>query len=311
MGLHHAACEYWGVRRAPGTTAIDAKATKPFPGSAAARLQFGLFEFEPSTHELRREGIPVRLQPQPAQVLALLLAHPGDLVTRESLREALWGAETFVDFDRGLNFCIAQIRAALGDAADSPRFVRTVPKRGYQFIAPVARGPEARSRRRNRRWVIAALIAVPSFALGLGALGLWLIAPPRVTRVAVTRFDNETGNPDLDRFADALTDSVVADLTTAAAGRYGVIGNAAILRHPRPQRDLLAIGTSLQARYVVLGQVQMEDGHIRVLAHLIRLPEQVHVGVDLFHHVDDPQRSASDLAAHIVSDFSSRIGPSS
>ena len=271
-------------------------------------MRFGIFDFEPSTGELRREGVPTRLQPQPAQVLALLLTHAGDVVTRKTLREALWGTETFVDFDRGLNFCIAQIRSALGDSADSPRFVRTVPRRGYQFIAPVAGRAAGTSSPRRHRWMVAAvLIAVPCVAVALAALGLRLIAPPKVTRVAVTRFDNETGNPDLDRFADALTDSVVADLTTAAAGRYGVIGNAAILRGPRPQRNLLAIGTSLEARYVVLGQIQNDGPHVRVLAHLIRLPEQIHIGVDLIPHVENPQRSPSDLAEHIAEDFSRRI----
>src|SRR5436190_1811001 len=101
------------------------------------RVRFGLFEFDPATGELRREGALVRLQPQPAAVLALLIQRAGEVVSRETLRDAIWGGDTFVDFDRGLNFCIAQIRGALGDAVDSPRFIRTLPKRGYQFIAPL------------------------------------------------------------------------------------------------------------------------------------------------------------------------------
>src|SRR6184192_413916 len=82
------------------------------------RVRFGMFEFDPASGELRREGTLVRLQPQPAQVLAYLVARPGEVVTRDALRDAVWGDDTFVDFDRGLNFCIAQIRSALGDAAD-------------------------------------------------------------------------------------------------------------------------------------------------------------------------------------------------
>src|SRR2546430_2687231 len=97
------------------------------------RVRFGIFDFDPETRELRREGQTVRLQAQPAQVLEVLLQHAGEVVSRDTLRLAIWGTETFVDFDRGLNFCIAQIRAALGDSADSPRFIRTVPKKGYQF----------------------------------------------------------------------------------------------------------------------------------------------------------------------------------
>ncbi|MDZ4802044.1 MAG: winged helix-turn-helix domain-containing protein, partial [Bryobacteraceae bacterium] len=101
------------------------------------RCQFGVFDFAPETAELWRNAMPVRLQAQPAQVLAVLLATPGETVTRETLRAAVWGSDTYVDFDRGLNFCIAQIRSALGDSADSPRYIRTFPRKGYQFIAPV------------------------------------------------------------------------------------------------------------------------------------------------------------------------------
>ena len=101
------------------------------------RARFGLFEFDAAEGELTREGVPVRLQPQPARVLAILVAHAGEVVTREALRQEVWNDGTFVDFERGLNFCIAQIRSALGDAADSPRFIETLPRRGYRFIAPV------------------------------------------------------------------------------------------------------------------------------------------------------------------------------
>ena len=95
------------------------------------RFRFGLFEFDTATRELRREGVLVRLQSQPAQVLSCLIEQDGQVVSRESLRETVWGTGTFVDFERGLNFCIAQIRSALNDDSTSPRYVRTVPKRGY------------------------------------------------------------------------------------------------------------------------------------------------------------------------------------
>jgi DNA-binding winged helix-turn-helix (wHTH) protein/TolB-like protein len=104
------------------------------------RIAFGLFEFDPETGTLAREGIPIRLQPQPARVLGILLEHAGDVVSREDLRQQVWAEGTFVDFERGLNFCVAQIRSALGDSAGSPRFLETLPRRGYRFIAPVRRG---------------------------------------------------------------------------------------------------------------------------------------------------------------------------
>ena len=101
------------------------------------RLRFGLFEFDPRSGELWREGRLVKLSPQPARVLALLLAHPGEVVLRDEFRDHLWGSDTFVDFERGLNFCVLQVRTALADASDNPRFIQTVPRRGYRFIAPV------------------------------------------------------------------------------------------------------------------------------------------------------------------------------
>ena len=107
------------------------------PASDSARCRFGLFEFDPRAGELRREGRPVKLSPQPARVLALLLSRPGEVVLREEFREHLWGNDTFVDFERGLNFCILQVRTALGDSSENPRFVQTVPRNGYRFIAPV------------------------------------------------------------------------------------------------------------------------------------------------------------------------------
>jgi TolB-like protein/DNA-binding winged helix-turn-helix (wHTH) protein/Tfp pilus assembly protein PilF len=100
-------------------------------------IRFGEFELEFKSGELRRDGTPVKLQPQPLKVLALLIANAGQLVTREEIQRAVWAGETFVDFEHGLNFCIKQIRAALGDNAQAPRYIETLPRRGYRFIAPV------------------------------------------------------------------------------------------------------------------------------------------------------------------------------
>ena len=101
-------------------------------------FRFGIFEFDDQSGELRRNGRTVALEPQPARALARLLSRSGDLVSREELRDAVWGANTHVDFDRGLAYCLSQVRAALGDSADNPRFVQTLPKRGYKFLAPVS-----------------------------------------------------------------------------------------------------------------------------------------------------------------------------
>jgi len=138
------------------------------------------------------------------------------VVTRDELRTAVWGTETYVDFDRGLNFCIAQIRAALGDSAESPRFVRTLPKRGYQFIAPVERIATVPDRQPAARVIGSAVLILLAVALVVAGGRWWILGraaaqPPR--SLAVARFDNETDSPELDRFADGLTDALVAELT--------------------------------------------------------------------------------------------------
>jgi DNA-binding winged helix-turn-helix (wHTH) protein len=119
---------------------------------------FGSFQFHPSTGELFRNGERVELQNQPARVLELLTRRPGELVTRRELREAIWGGETYVDFDLSLNFCVRRIRVALGDSTRSPQYLETLPKRGYRFLAPVTLGPMKRSSSRLLRLTAAAFV---------------------------------------------------------------------------------------------------------------------------------------------------------
>jgi len=285
----------------------------------SGRFRFGLFEFDTATRELRREGALVRLQSQPAQVLSCLVEHAGQVVSREELRKTLWGDETFVDFDRGLNFCISQIRSALREQSVHPAYIRTIPKQGYQFIAPVERvseGPPGgekallpRSGINTRTVVLACLAGIFVVLASWAGYRLWLwqnSARPPI--VAVLRFDNETGQPDMDRFSDGLTDSVVEQLTSQSRDRYQVIGNALILRGPRDLRDLNAIATSLHAAYVVLGQVQSNSGQVVILAHLIRLPEQTHIWVVRAQRtLENPLNVESELAQKIAAEFSPRV----
>ncbi len=268
----------------------------------SGQFRFGLFEFSVATRELRRDGIPIHLQQQPALVLACLIEHAGQVVSRDQLRRTLWGGETFVDFDRGLNFCVSQIRSALKDDPARPAYIRTIPKQGYQFIASVE--PPAPRGARARTIVLAcagAILVVLAIMAGF----------PRLTHppvVAVLRFDNETGNPAMTRFSDGLTDTVVEQLTAHSAGRYRVIGNALILRGPRETRDLSAIAKSLHAGYVVLGQVQSDGAQIRILAHLIRLPEQTHVWVVRADRtLAEPLSVTSEVAGTIAAQFAPRV----
>jgi len=129
-------------------------------------FRFGAFELDPKNAELRKGGILVKLAPQPFQLLQVLAASSGEIQTREQLQRQIWGTDTFVDFDRNLNVCMAQIRTALNDDAEAPRFVQTVPKRGYRFIAPVERvstpappEPLAPKRARGFSWTTALAVA--------------------------------------------------------------------------------------------------------------------------------------------------------
>jgi len=282
---------------------------------------FGAFSFDTATRELRRDGEIVKLQSQPAQVLAVLIEHAGEIVTRDALRTAIWGDDTFVDFDKGLNFAIAQVRTALGDSADAPAYVRTFPKRGYQFIAALqpngaadtatvaaTRSEPASGIHRARRVGLIAAASIVVLAL-VGGVWNWSArsAEGPSHTIAVTRFDNQTGLADYDRYAQDLTDALVAELTVAGTGRFAIIGNAAALRAPRDQRDLVAIGDSLKAGYVVIGQVQREGERVRVLAHLIRLPEQKHLWVTRVEAVPSELTPPTGLAQRISTEFLGKL----
>jgi len=243
--------------------------------------RFGVFEFDGDTKELRKNGRGVALEPQPAKALLLLLSRGGDLLTREELRDAVWGKDTHVDFDRGLAYCVSQVRTALGDSGDNPRFVQTIPKQGFKFIAPVSTtGTEPDQK--SPRVPFAVLVAVAILVAGLAAA--WLVTRPGVetpkatpTIIGVSIFDNETGNAEYDRLVAGLSDLVVEHLTKVAPDRIAVVGNAAVLRQPRNIRNLKAVAQNLKADYVLLGQLQQGETGLRFITHFIRLSDEAHL----------------------------------
>ena len=262
----------------------------------------------------------MRLQSQPARVLGCLLQHAGQIVSREELQREVWGESTFVDFDHGLNFCMAQIRSVLDDDPAAPRFIRTIPKRGYQFVAPVelvakTAGESAQVVTSGRK--ISPSLLIAGIFVSIMLLGITFAAGYRLKTqqawnrlpvVAVVRFDNETANPDMTNFSDGLTDSVVERLTSLSQGQYKVIGNAQILRRPREERDLKSIASTLGAGYVVLGQVQRNGSQTRILSHLIRLSDQTHIWVvRVDQTLDDPLHVESEVAQKVAAEFSPRV----
>lgn len=287
------------------------------------RVSFGPYTIDPKAGELRREGASVPLQDLPFRLLSALLERPGELVTRSELTERLWGSDTYVDSTAGLNTAVAKLRDALGDNADQPLYIETVPKRGYRFIAPiepvierpdVAQGfsaagetpqePPKRKRRPMRVYDIAWGMA--SFV----ALAVVLFAAYRVradrpqTRVAVILFDNETGRPEVSRLSQSLTDATVFALT--AQPKLAVIGNAAILRTARPFRDIAAVRDALHADFIVIGQVQLVDERLLVRSHLIRAGDQAHVWVNESRLTGTEAALQSDVAGRIAEAVGSR-----
>lgn len=268
--------------------------------------RFGVFEFESDSGELRKNGRAVAIEPQPAKALALLLSRAGDVVSREELRDAVWGADTHVDFDRGIAYVLSQIRSALGDSGDNPRFVQTIPRRGVRFVAPVASVAPVAPVAPAEPVAPASHVLqapppfpppprVPKSMLGKAVLiagGVLLLiggyyaqkarfeaVAPRLAPViiGVSIFDNETGLAQHDRLVAGLSDLVVERLTRLEPGRVAVIGNAAVLRQPRNIRNLKAVAENVKADYVLLGQLQQGENGLRFITHFIRLSDEAHL----------------------------------
>jgi DNA-binding winged helix-turn-helix (wHTH) protein/TolB-like protein len=242
-------------------------------------MKFGEFDIDRDAGILRRGTERVKIQDLPFRLLVILLDRPGAVLTREQLRSELWGEATFVDAEAGLNTAIAKLREALGDDAETPRFIETLPKRGYRFIGVLAGGngaapvPGTPAAPHSRRGVLVA--AAVALVAVVGFVGYQTFAGARRISIAVVRFHNETGSPDYDRLAGTLSDAVVVAL--AQNSRYGVIGNSPLLTTDRIFQDVQKIGRALGADFVVLGQLQQSDAGLVIRAHFIRVSDQKHL----------------------------------
>lgn len=278
--------------------------------------QFGAFEFDARSLELRKNGRLVALEPQPARALALLLSRANEVVSRDELKLAVWGPDTHVDFERGLAYCLSAIRQALGDKGDNPRFVQTLPRRGYCFVAPVRPpvevAPSEQEPERDRgRAVSRALARMPlawAAAIVLAA-GLAWFATTRVgdarAVIAVSVFDNETGDPAYDRLVSTLSDTIVVHLTGLAPARLAVIGNAEILRRPRNIRNLKALASAIRADYAVLGQLQRTGTGFQFVTHLIRLSDETHVRAQ---RIQVSSADLSTLEPAVIAELEQAVG---
>jgi TolB-like protein/DNA-binding winged helix-turn-helix (wHTH) protein/Flp pilus assembly protein TadD len=270
------------------------------------RLRFGVFELDLRAGELRKHGLRVRLQEQPLQVLVVLLDHPGEVVTREELQRKIWPADTFVDFDHGLNKAINKIREALGDSAESPRFVETVARRGYRFLAEVrlvdaapVRNPanetlpppaaETHDRKspagqlHTRKLLLPSLawrISVFALLLLTTSLALWKLhswnRPSAVIRsLAVLPLESLSNDASQDYFADGMTDELIADLGQISALR--VISRTSVMVYKHARKPLPQIARELKVDAVVEGTVLRYGDRVRITAQLIEASSDKHL----------------------------------
>jgi len=273
--------------------------------------RFGSFELDLSSGELRRDGVTLKLQPQPAKVLALLVSRPGEVVTRNELAEQVWGSETFVDFERGLNFAIRQIRSTLGDDADQPSFIETLPKRGYRFIAPlIEAAPEPSLSVPAPRRSVKVPIALGSAVLLLvGAVIYWRLVRPqpqlaqRQIVLAVLPFDDISSDPQA-FLVDGLTEEMVARVTEISPEHLKVIARTSAMQYERTKKSARQIGEELGADYVLESSIRHEGGRVRITSQLVRTADQTHLWAENY---DRDMRELLPLESEVTSDIAEQI----
>jgi len=309
----------------------------------ARRLRFGPFEADLRTGELFRNGIRRRLPGQPFEILALLLSRPGDLVTREELRQRLWPDDTFVDFDHGLNAAVAKLRDALGESAERPRYIETVPRRGYRLIAPVEPVPVAPA---VPEAVLAFPTTVPSgpaelaeppvpaaeprsptggrlrLVLGLlllGAIASALLVVPRlrgadpqtIRSLAVLPFEDLSGKgtaPEEPYFADGIAEALLQRLASIASLR--VASRTSVQPYRERRVPLAEIAAALQVDAVVEGTVQRTASRVRISAKLVRTADDRTLWAETYEReLADVLSIQAEVARSVADGIHARLTP--
>jgi TolB-like protein/DNA-binding winged helix-turn-helix (wHTH) protein/tetratricopeptide (TPR) repeat protein len=279
---------------------------------------FGPFKVDARTGELTNAGRRTPLRDQPLQLLLALLERPGELVTREALTRRLWPADTFVDFDRGLNKAVNHLREALGDSADHPQFIETLPRKGYRFIAPVrpdrddvgaAVAAPTPTRSSTRLWLVTGAFVVAivvAIAVDLGGVRRSItgrpLAPPRIASLAVIPLENLSGDSEQEYFADGMTDALITDL--ANIGSLRITSRRSVMRYKKTKRTIKDIGRELDVDAVVEGTVTPVGSRVRITAQLIQVATDMHLWAETYERdmseVLELQRAvATDIARRI------------
>jgi TolB-like protein/DNA-binding winged helix-turn-helix (wHTH) protein/Flp pilus assembly protein TadD len=250
-------------------------------------VRFGIYEADLAAGELRKNGLKVKLQGKPFEIMTILLEHAGDVVSREQLHKRLWPVDTFVDFDHGLNNAMNKLRFALGDSADNSRFILTVGGRGYRFIAPVERngqelappvalpevplpaGPAAREERKTRPKRLWLTVALAGLGLALASGAWWRFQHQNIPiSIAVLPLENLGHEPANDYFADGLTDELIQNLS--AIEGLAVRSRTSSFAMKGKPRNVRESGQQLQADYILEGSVLRAGQEVRINAQLVR-----------------------------------------
>jgi TolB-like protein/DNA-binding winged helix-turn-helix (wHTH) protein/lipoprotein NlpI len=308
--------------------------------SATSRqcVRFGEFELDLRSEELRKHGNKVKLQGQPVKILAILLARPGEMVTREALGKELWPGDTFVDFDSGLNSAIKKLREALGDSRESSRFIETLPRRGYRFIAPVeeaesaAPGPstsyeppvQAVAGRRLSRYRVPVMVGAGVLALlfiFIGTFGtgwrerLGAETRPRpgtgqqsIHSLAVLPLENLSSDPDQEYFAEGMTDALTTDL--AKISTLKVISRTSSMQFKGTKKPLQQIAKELNVDALVEGTVERSGSRVRITAQLIDVRNDRNLWAESYERdLQDVLALQSQVARAIASEIKVDLQP--
>jgi TolB-like protein len=237
-------------------------------------VRFGEFEVDLQEGCLFKQGVKVRLPRQLILVLSTLLEHAGEVVTREELQKRLWPKDVFVDFEFNLNTLIARLREALGDSAEYPRYIETLPRRGYRFLATVSEHSPSP------------------------------MAPPRRTRLIVLPFSNVGGDPAEDYLSDAMTDEIITALCQVAPDHLAVIARTTAMHYRSSNKDVAHIGRELGVDYAVEGGVRRSDDQVAMNVQLIQAADQTHIFAGKY---EGKMHDLFGLQTHIAEDIMTHI----
>jgi len=268
----------------------------------------GDFALDTQSAELFQDGEKIRLPEQPFQILRLLVARRDEVITRDELRQQLWPADTFVDFDRGLNSAIKKLRDALGDSAEQPTYIETIPKRGYRLIAPVRETEAAPKAQQRKPWLwIAAAIAI----IAVAAIAVWRFragSTPQIRSIAVLPLTNLSGDPTQEYFSDGMTEALITDLAQLQEVR--VISRTSVMRFKNTKESLPEIAKELNVDGVVEGGVVRSGQRVRVTVQLIRAATDQHIWAHGFERdISDVITLQRDLSSAISASIHTELMP--